>query len=303
MSQLISSKEINPKWNLSVTVPHKKETTCAGLVTPKIGEGRNFNLKTLIALLEEALEKDLSEESAYLLTRIFWRLTVNIYEKNDFGTNKISTKKKQWTAAFKEAVSLIDDSELSGKFKDSRKLLWFLNQHKGCSENVVFELVWGNIEDVFKMGGRPYTNFLSINSKGEIKELLWLEDDFSHSYGIDKLWLTNEWLEDPILLYICKQSGGDVTIFERFFYGLVDPYKYQNLLLRIEEVLPIFIKIRDWVQSEAYLDLVHLLEQKGMPIHYLKYFKKNELEKDLDKLVEELNNSSSKDKIFMEISF
>ncbi len=303
MSQLISSKEINPKWNLSVTVPHKKETTCVALLDSNIGDGRCFNLKALVVLLEEALEKDLSQESAYMLTRIFWRLTVNIYEKNDFGTNIISTKKKQWTAAFKEAVSLIDDLELSGKFKDSRKLLWFLDQHKGCSENMVFELVWGNIEDMFKMGGRPCTNFLSINSKGEIKELLWLEDDFSHSYGIDRLWLTNEWLEDPILLYICKQSGGDVSIFERFFYSLVDPYKYHNLLLTIEEVLPIFLKIKDWVKSKAYLDLVNLLEQKGMPILHLKYFKKNELEKDLDKLVEELNNSSSKYRIFMEISF
>ncbi len=303
MSQLISSKEINPKWSLSVTVPHEKGTTCIGLITPKIGEGRNFNLKTLVALLEEALEKDLSEESTSLLTRIFWRLTVNIYEKNDFGTNKISTKKKQWIAAFKEAVCLIPDSELSDRFEDSRKLLWFLDQHKGCSENVVFELLWGNVEDMFRMGGRPCTNFFSIDPKGEIKELLWLEDDFSHSYGIDRLWLTNEWLEDPILLYICKQSGGDVTIFERFFYGLVDPYKYQNLLFTIAEVLPIFIKIRDWVESEAYLDLVHLLEQKGMPIHSLRYFKKNELEKDLNKLVEELNDASPEDKIFSEIGF
>ncbi len=160
-----------------------------------------------------------------------------------------------------------------------------------------------HVNELFQMGGRPSTNFLSINSKEEIKELLWLEDDFSHSYAIDRLWLKNEWLEEPILLHICKQSGGDVTIFERFFYSSLDSYKYQDQLCTVEEVLAVFIKIRDWVQSGSYQYLVRILEEKGiLPIH-LRYFKKNELEKDLDKLIEKLNSVSLKDKIFKEISF
>ncbi|MEW7289191.1 hypothetical protein [Aquimarina sp. 2304DJ70-9] len=302
-SDLISSREINPRWSVSVEVPHKTTTTCIGLITPNVSESRCFKLKGLIVLLEEALQKDLSEESASLLTRVFKVLTNELYKKNDLNTNSVSTKKKQWIVALTEAIHLISDTELSYEIEDGRKLLWFLDQHKQCSENVAFELVWGNVEDMFRMGGLPCTNFLSINSKREIKEVLWLEHDFTHSYGIDRLWLTNEWLEDPILLYICKQSGGDVTTFERFFYSALDPYKYQNLLLTVEEVLPVFIKIRDWIQSQSYIHLVDLLEQKGMLPVYLRYFKKKELEQDLDTLIEKLNSVSLKDKIFKEISF
>ncbi len=160
-----------------------------------------------------------------------------------------------------------------------------------------------HVNELFQMGGQPFTNFLSVNPRGEIKELLWLEDGFSHSYGIDRLWLDNEWLEDPILLHISKQSGGDVTVFERFFYSPLDPYKYQDLLVTVEEALRLFIKMRDWVKSRAYIHLVYLLEEKKMPHDHLRYFKKNELEKDLEQLIEKLQHISQKDKIFIEISF
>ncbi|GAA4276660.1 hypothetical protein [Aquimarina mytili] len=163
-----------------------------------------------------------------------------------------------------------------------------------------------DVHSLFKMGGQPNTNILSVNPEGVVKEVLWLETEFTHCYGIDRLWLTNEWITDPILLYICKQSGGNTNAFERIFYNTMDPYKETKTLVIAEEALSLFIKMKHWVQSKEYNTLIDIVQGKPNALYthlVLDYLKEHELEKDLEKLIEKLRTVSVQDKICVEISF
>ncbi len=159
---------------------------------------------------------------------------------------------------------------------------------------------------LFKIGGRPSTNLVSVNSEGVVNELLWLDTEFTHCYGIDRLWLKNDWMDDSILLYICKQSGGDINIFERVFYDTTDPNKDTGTLVSIEESLPLFTTMKHWVQSKEYFKLIDLLKSKPDAVYrYLifDYLDEHQLQDDLEKLIRKLWTISPKDKLFIEISF
>ncbi|MBQ4818947.1 hypothetical protein [Aquimarina sp. MMG016] len=163
-----------------------------------------------------------------------------------------------------------------------------------------------DINSLFKMGGQPTTNILSINSKEVVRELLWLETGFTHCYGIDRLWLTNEWMPDPILLYICKESGGDIDVFERIFYNFLDPKKNINSLVTIEKAISLFTLMKNWIQSEKYDKLVNLIKDKPNSVYdhlIFDYVQKHLLQKDLIRIVESLNSDLPKNKLFIEICF
>ncbi len=144
MSQLISSEEIDSKWVLVVRVPHKKGSTCSAFLDPYIGDNYWFPLTEMIYLLEVEEQKNVSEASQTVLANVVKELipetSINEYQK-------VSTILKPWVMAFKETVNLIEEPDPDSGFEDdfahSRLLIHFLEQHKGCSEKLSFEIMWG----------------------------------------------------------------------------------------------------------------------------------------------------------------
>ncbi len=144
MSQLISSEEIGSKWVLVITVPHKKESTCSMFLDPYIGDNYWFPLTEMIYLLEVGEQKNVSEASQTILTNVVKEL---IPEKSIKEYQKAYIDMESWTLAFKEAVSQVEESIPESGLEDdvahSRKLVHFMKQHEGCSEKLIFELMFG----------------------------------------------------------------------------------------------------------------------------------------------------------------
>ncbi len=144
MSQLISSENIGSKWVVIITVPHEKGSKCAAFHNPDIYDNYWFPLYELVFLLEVEEQKDVSEASRAKLVEVVKGLipetSINEYQK-------VSTVMEPWVMAFKEAIHLIEEPDPNSGFEDdfahSRLLIHFLEQHKGCSEEITFELMFG----------------------------------------------------------------------------------------------------------------------------------------------------------------
>ena len=144
MSRLISSEEITSKWVVVITVPHKKGSTCRAFLDLDIGDNYWFPLYELIFLLEVEEQENVSKASRTILVNVVMEL---VPEKSIVEYQKVSTAMEPWLVAFREAVNLVEAPDPGSGFEDdfahSRSLIHFLGQHHECSEEIVFELMWG----------------------------------------------------------------------------------------------------------------------------------------------------------------